>query len=213
MVKDKPFLDYLQTIENGHEDGSAVVDAPHLMLCAVNFCKTRITRKQWQQKSQQERDVLAVEAKVQQLQKNVQRKVKQVQLQPAKPMGKAQCEGKGTKKEQKPVKPEWLIKHTPPKPEAIKRYRVWNGTKWYWCCEENGGKCGGAWRAHLPSQCKGFSKPVKKKKIPTKKDTTGIKRKSDALKLSAVNKAIVEATQWENNEEQEYTLDDEYQET
>ena len=76
LVKDKPFLDYLQTIENGHEDGSAVVNAPHLMLRAVNFYKTRITRKQWEQKSQQERDVLALEAKVQQLQKNVQRKVK-----------------------------------------------------------------------------------------------------------------------------------------
>ena len=88
--------------------------------------------------------MLALEAKVQQLQKNVQRKVKQVQLQPAKLMGKAQCEGKSTKKEQKPVKPEWLMKHTPPKPEAIKCYCVWNGTKWYWCCEENGGKCGGA---------------------------------------------------------------------
>ena len=56
MVKDKPFLDYLQTIENGHEDGSAVVDAPHLMLRAVNFYKTRITCKQWEQKSQQEHD-------------------------------------------------------------------------------------------------------------------------------------------------------------
>ena len=99
MVKDKPFLDYLQTIENGHEDGSAVVDAPHLMLLAVNFYKTQITRKQWEQKSQQERDVLTLEAMVQQLQKNVQHKVKQVQLQPAKSMGKAQQEGKITKKE------------------------------------------------------------------------------------------------------------------
>ena len=50
MVKDKPFLDYLQTIENGHEDGSAVVDAPHLMLHAVNFYKNQITHKQWEQK-------------------------------------------------------------------------------------------------------------------------------------------------------------------
>ena len=217
LVKDKPFLDYLQTIENGHEDGSAVVDAPHLMLRAVNFYKTRITRKQWEQKSQQERDVLALEVKVQQLQKNVQCKVKQVQLQSAKPMGKAQCEGKMTRKEQKPVEPEWLIKHTPPKPDAIKCYHEWNGTKSYWCCEENGGKCGGAWHAHLPSQCKGFSKRFKNKKMSSKRDTTGTKRKLDALKLSAVNKAIVEATQWENNDEQEkehdYTLDDEYQET
>ena len=128
--------------------------------------------------------------------------------------GKATHQGKEAKKDQKPVKPEWLVKHTPPKPDAIKRYREWNGTKWYWCCEANGGKCGGAWHAHLPSQCKGFSKRVKTK-TPTKKDTTGTKRKLDALKLSAINKAIVEATQWENNEEQEhdYTLDDEYQET
>ena len=51
--------------------------------------------------------------------------------------------------------------------------------------------------------------------MPAKKDTTGTKRKPDALKLSTINKAIVEATQWENNDEQEhdYTLDDEYQET
>ena len=42
MVKDKSFLDYLQTIENGHEDGSAVVDAPHLMVHAVNFYNNRI---------------------------------------------------------------------------------------------------------------------------------------------------------------------------
>ena len=80
MVKDKPFIDYLQTIENGHEDGSAVVDAPHLMLRAVNFYKNRITCKQWEQKSQQEQDVLALEAKVEQLQKNVQRKAKQAQV-------------------------------------------------------------------------------------------------------------------------------------
>ena len=166
MDKDKSFLDYLQTMENGHEDGSSVVDAPHLMLHAVNFYKTRITHKQWEQKSQQERDVLALEAKVEQLQKNVQCKVKQVQLQPMKPMGKGPREGKSTKKDQKPVKPELLVKHTPPKPDAIKRYCEWNGSKWYWCCEENGGKCGGAWHAHLPSQCKGFSKHVKNKKMP-----------------------------------------------
>ena len=215
MVKDRPFIDYLQTIENGHEDGSAVVDAPHLMLRAVNFYKNQITRKQWEQKSQQEWDVLALEAKVDQLQKNVQRKAKQAQVPPTKLTGKASRQSKDAKKDQRPVKPDWLLNHTPPKPDAMKRYREWNGTKWYWCCKANGGKCGGAWRAHLPSQCKGFSKRVKSKtpKMPTKKDTTGTKRKSDALKLSAVNKAIVEATQWENDEhqEQEYTLDDEYQ--
>ena len=120
MVKDKPFLDYLQTIENGHEDGSAVVDAPHLMLRAVNFYKNRLTCKQWEQKSQQEHDVLALEVKVEQLQRNVQCKSKPVQVQPMKPMGKGPHEGKSTKKDQKPVKPDWLAKHIPPKPDTIK---------------------------------------------------------------------------------------------
>ena len=152
--------------------------------------------------------------KVDQLQKNVQHISKQVQVQTSKPLGKGPHEGKSTKKEQKPVKQEWLVNHTPLKLEVIKQYCEWNGTKWYWCCEENGGKCGGAWHAHLPSQCKGFSKHSKNKKLPAKKDRTGTKRKSDALKLSTVNKAIVEAAQWENNDEQEhdYTLDAEYQE-
>ena len=44
-VKDKPFLNYLQTIENGHEDGSALTDTPNLMLCAVNFYKNRLMQK------------------------------------------------------------------------------------------------------------------------------------------------------------------------
>ena len=158
--------------------------------------------------------MLALEAKVEQLQKNVQGKAKQVQVQPMKSMGKGPHEDKSAKKDQKPIKPDWLAKHTPPKPDAIRLYHEWNGTKWYWCCEENGGKCSSAWRAHFPLQWKGFSKCVKNKKMPAKKDTTGTKRKSDALKLSAVNKAIVEAPQWENNDEQEhyYTLDDAYQE-
>ena len=50
--------------------------------------------------------------------------------------------------------------------------------------------------------------------MPVKRDnTTGTKRKSDVLKLSAVNKAIDEAAQWEDNaeEQKDYTLDDEYQ--
>ena len=93
----------------------------------------------------------------------------------------------------------------------MKRYREWNGTKWYWCCAENGGKCRGTWHAHLPSQCKGFSKHSNKKNT-VKKDTTGTKRKSDALKLSAVNKAIMEAGQWEHDElEHNYTADSDYE--
>ena len=223
-VKDKPFLDYLQMIENGHEDSLAVVDAPHLMLHAVNFYKNRLTRKQWEQKSKQEWGVLALEAKVEQLQKNVQCKAKQVQVQTM-PMGKGTCECKSTKKEQKPVKPDWLAKYTPLKPEVIKQYHEWNGTKWYWCCEENRGKCVGVVKrtevnvaVHglhtYPHSVNGSASIARIRSCLQRRIQQGQKRKSDALKLSTVNKAIVEATQWENNDEQEhdYRLDAEYQE-
>ena len=113
MVKDKLFLDYLQTIENGHEDGSAVVDALHLMLHAVNFYKNWLTCKQWEQKSQQERDVLALEAKENNFRKmyNVKQNRYKFNLQ---------NQWAKEKKDQKPVKPDWLAKHTLPKPDAIK---------------------------------------------------------------------------------------------
>ena len=29
------------------------------------------------------------------------------------------------------------------------------GKNWHFCCQENGGKCGGKWRVHKPSECKG----------------------------------------------------------
>ena len=46
QVMDLKFKDYLQCIENGHEAGSAVVDAPTLMLQAVHFYESKLTRSQ-----------------------------------------------------------------------------------------------------------------------------------------------------------------------
>ena len=43
-VKDKLCLDYLPTIENAHEDGSTIMDAPTLMLKMVNFYQNKLTQ-------------------------------------------------------------------------------------------------------------------------------------------------------------------------
>ena len=66
---------------------------------------------------------------VDQLQKNVQHESKQAPFQTPKALNKQAYEGKLVKKEQKPIKLDWLAKHTPPKPEAMKCYHEWNGTK------------------------------------------------------------------------------------
>jgi hypothetical protein len=37
---------------------------------------------------------------------------------------------------------------------------MWHGGKaWNWCSPETGGKCGGCWRVHKPSQCRGVAAP------------------------------------------------------
>ena len=62
-----------------------------------------------------------------------------------------------------------------------------------------------------PPNVKVFSKHSNKKNT-AKNDTTGTKRKSDALKLSAANKAIVEVAQWEHDElDHDYTADSDYE--
>ena len=63
-MKDQAFLDYLRMIENAHEDGTAIMDPPTLMLKTANFYKNKLTRKEWEQMSPHEKEVLALAAKV-----------------------------------------------------------------------------------------------------------------------------------------------------
>ena len=67
-MKDQAFLDYLQMIENAHEDGTVIMDPPTLMLQTANFYKNKLACKEWEQMSPHEKEVLALAAKVEQLQ-------------------------------------------------------------------------------------------------------------------------------------------------
>ena len=67
-MKDQAFLNYLQMIENAHEDGTSIMDPPTLMLKMANFYKNKLTCKEWEQKSPHEKEVLALAAKVERLQ-------------------------------------------------------------------------------------------------------------------------------------------------
>ena len=42
-MKDQAFLDYLRMIENAHEDGTAIMDPPTLMMKTANFYKIKLT--------------------------------------------------------------------------------------------------------------------------------------------------------------------------
>ena len=195
-VKDDRFQDYIQKIEDGHEDGSIVItSANELMVRAVNFYKKQVTRDEWEQPTQQQKEVLALQAEVLHLKKQTKSG-----KQGEKPKGKEQVHKKGTKAKsdnavkQKPERPEWLKAHTAPKADNVHKYRSWNGTKWYWCDEATGGKCGGKWRTHKPSDCKGYAKSAAK---PETKEND--KKKKDALKMAVAHETLIEGTMEEED--------------
>ena len=192
-MKDQAFLDYLRMIENAHEDGTAIMDPPTLMLKTANFYKNKLTRKEWEQMSPHEKEVLALAAKVERLQ-NESKKATRKARRPT-PTG-TNDDGKGGDKKRektKPRKPEWLYKNKPPKPDAVLKYRIWNNTKWYWCGEESKGHCGGKWRTHLPTNCTNNQKKQPKSKTQT---SNANKRKADTLRINAAHQAIAQASEF-----------------
>ena len=79
--------------------------------------------------STQERDVLALEAKVEHLQCDT-KNGKETSSE------KSQKNDAGTAHKAKPIESEWLVENVAPKDNAQKKYCMWNNAKWYWCAEE-----------------------------------------------------------------------------
>lgn len=187
-IKDENFSQYIRQIENGHEDGTSVIDPHSLMIRAVNFYKKQLLRKEWDQPSKHKLDVMALEAKIASLQKMQKQGGGSNKNQPkGKDVGD---KSKSKASSSKPERPKWLSDHVKPKEESIKEPRKWNNAKWYWCGDETGGKCGGKWRTHKPSECKGLGKPASEKKGDR---VSNRKRKADALKLATANEALMDA--------------------
>lgn len=70
------------------------------------------------------------------------------------------------KKGDKPPKRKVRVDHSR-KPRDISKPITINGKQWWWCCPENGGKCGGVLRRHKPSECQGLGgveNPFKKQR-------------------------------------------------
>jgi hypothetical protein len=190
MVKDEPFKAYIQRIHDGHNDGTAEVDGPTLLQKAVTYYKTAITNNKWEEPSATDKQVLALEAKVDGLQKK-NKNLKE-------PKAKKPPVSNPKKRNVKKPRPNWLANHEPPKDKSkLFRFREWNNIKWYWCSPETKGKCKGNWRMHPPKDCQGTAKDSQEKK---KVKFSGQKRKADALKVSAANAAVAADAEMEQED-------------
>ena len=162
---DKVFVKYIADRQDEWEDGRVAMTAVQLMQIASNKYKTMKTKEVWEAPSPEEEKLLALEARFQELKKKFanKRKASETDGNPrggkqAKYSGKQKSENGSKKKKEKPA---WIFQK--PDEKELKKPREWNGTQWWWCSKETGGKCAGQYRAHKPCDCKGTARTNKKK--------------------------------------------------
>ena len=174
-TSDKTFTDYITRLQESYDDGLELT-AEVLMQRAVDKYKNLKQTNKWNAPTEEEEKIIALEAKLKQLQKKGGGK------------GAKDDKGKnGTNKNKKSFLPPWHKEK--PKPEEMKKPREYNNKKWYWCCPETGGKCTGIWRTHKPEECRGTMKREKGEKRKPTQDANKDKR---ALKLAKALQATAD---------------------
>ena len=191
VVPDQLFRDYVNNIGNQHDDGTNEITAPDLMQRTVAFYKKALQRKEWEQPSAQQKEVLALQAKINSMQKKSDKRVKTVKF--AKKTSNVVTPNKKKDKQKGQTRPDWLVNNTPPQDTTSKKHRLWNETKWWWCAKSTGGKCDGKWRRHPAKECKGYAA-----KVTSNDAASGSKRKAKALKIVTANCALAEESEAED---------------
>lgn len=165
-AEDDEFVAYIKRKEEDYEEGNDPFTYEQLMQQAENKYKIRVQNKTWKAPSKQDEQLLALQAKVKQLESKRQKN-------PSTPKKDKEKQPKKKDKGKKIEYPAWVYKA----PTDGKKSKVVEGKTYYWCKNHNDGK--GMWVRHSPDQCR--AKPSSNNK--SEKD----KRKlSFAKSLSAV---------------------------
>ena len=148
-AKDSRFRSYIQTKKDLYDEamGEPPFNFNQLMVLAENKYKTMKINGQWNAPTEHDKELVALKAEVKRLEKGRAGKKEEKQ-------GKTKPKDQ-KKKKRKSTKPDWMVNNE--RPDDINETRMWRDTKYYFCCTETGGKCGGMWRVHIPTECKGKS--------------------------------------------------------
>lgn len=166
--RDREFVKFIRDIQTDHDMGKESVTASQLMQQAEKKYKILVTTQKWEAPTAVDEQLMALQAKIADMKSRYENKKKR------KPGDTKPDEGRGKRQkyDKNKKKPEWLEKHKPPAKQKMKEPRTWNGTKWYWCSKETGGKCDGKWRAHKPQECKGTARKTKPTEDASKEKQT-----------------------------------------
>ena len=77
-----------------------------------------------------------------------------------------------------------------PKEEDMKKPGAWNGSQWWYCHPDTGGKYNGVYRIHKPHECRGMAK---KRSLPAETTTDISDSNTQVLKLAKAMSTIVQS--------------------
>lgn len=150
-VQDKKFVKYMEGRKEEHDDQRRTLSPKVLQGIALTRYKLQTKNRDWKAPTQTQRELHALEAKV----NKFEAQVKKMKKKPTPSVDYAD-KNKPKSDEKKKGKPDWLLNNI--KPKEIKEKRQSNGMDWWWCGKETGGKCDPPqWRAHDPKECRGMA--------------------------------------------------------
>jgi hypothetical protein len=143
-ASDKTFREYAAQIESDIEDEKYALTAQQLMVKMNTKYRALRVKKIWNTPSAEDKKIMALQAQID----SFSVKQKEQKCEP-----KAIKRGSEAKKKKHSTNLDWLTKSIKPSPTSkIMKHKE---APWHWCCAKTGGKCGGKWRKHKPTECKG----------------------------------------------------------
>ena len=152
-ASERSFVKYINDKKDRYEEGEEI-SADRLMQLADNKYRLMKEREEWDAPSAEEEKILALQAAVDRLSKTNKPKRKNTDSRNnEKERNPKKRSTKPRGRSQNPPKPGWMSER-PPEGELHKP-RKWNGSDWWYCHPNTGGKCQGVYRRHKPAQCEG----------------------------------------------------------
>jgi hypothetical protein len=162
VASDASFRKLAADEEVRYEQGTAMT-AEGLMAVMLNRYEVLTDKGEWNAPSQEEEQLMVMRAELESMKNEkkkggnmgkiaIMRKIKEKFARKAptnKKYNNNKYKGKSYKED-----PEWLANNE--KPSPLTKTMNHRNKAWHWCSVETGGKCGGRWRVHKPSECKGL---------------------------------------------------------
>ena len=183
-VSDRNFIKYVNNKQEKYEEGKRYTP-DQLMQLADNKFRLLKEKGIWDTPSESEEKILALEAKIAKLSKTTRKSIPKRKKKSSEDEGD-KVRSSTNKKSKTSDKPQWMFQR--PRDEDLRKPRTWNGSQWWYCHPDTGGKYSGVYRVHKPHKCRGTAK----KRSPTavtNAETGGTG--AQALKLAKAMSTIV----------------------